>query len=381
MTNLITLAATKSLSIDSIAARRIPNIVPATGKPSSRIIATKGFDSKAVKIARELTLEAEANLTAFCSITGLTVSTDMPANLGFGIATIHPIAFNCRTLLEQPAYIAKLSNAQLAGFILGLLAEQDKIIIKKGSNAYFTRAKLEVIASRNRLLDIIEWIANSLMVTKLYYPKLVTSHTELTLDSLQEWMEWTYSIEVYSFAGSKLSPTDNPSEVERATKVKAPKRLKVSDTALRRLNRGFDSTLKDLATLLEAHTTDSIPTKVAINIEHILKGKASTESSKIDNLLATMLLDSVLASTVQSLIDYRNAVARAVEANSTVLDDLVDAALTDLATEEQPVGEPILEATSLEEAPSLAPTLEEAPKLTFRERLELARAAAKGATV
>lgn len=357
---------------------RAPKINPAADYSRKGRAASKGFNDKSLKIARELSIKAEANLTAFCSITGLPVDCDLPPMAGFGLATIHPLAFNCRAMLDHPEYIAKLSNAHLAGLIIGLLVESDKISIKTNSNHYFVRAKLEVVASRNKLLDIVEWIANSLLVTQLYYPKLVTSHTELTLDSLQEWMEWTYSIEVYSFAGSKLTPAEALGAVEKATKVKAPKRLKIEATEIKRLGRQFDASVNELVAALLLSDQDVIPSKVANNISFILKGKVSTASSKIDNLLATIATVEELADTAQDLIDYREAAAKAVASNATELDDLLDAVLE---AEEAPVEAETVAPVEAVESPIAEKAQRpveavEQTKLTFKEKLALAKLAA-----
>ena len=372
------LTATTAALIQTV--DRAPKINPAADYSRKGRVASKGFDDKALRIARELSIKAEANLTAFCSITGLPVDCDLPPMAGFGLATIHPLAFNCRAMLDHPEYIAKLNNAHLAGLIIGLLVESDKISIKSNSSPFFVRAKLEVVASRNRLLDIIEWIANSLLVTQLYYPKLVTGHTELTLDSLQEWMEWTYSIEVYSFAGSKLTPAEALGAVEKATKVKAPKRLKIEATEIKRLGRQFDSSVNELVAALLLSDQDVIPSKVANNISFILKGKVSTASSKIDNLLATIATVEELADTAQDLIDYREAAAKAVASNATELDDLLDAVLeatTELAPVEAVVESPIAGNAQVEavtvEALETAAVIVEQTKLTFKEKLALAK--------
>lgn len=364
------------------AAKRAPKISPAADYSRKGRAASRGFDDKSLKIARELSIKAEANLTAFCSITGLPVDCDLPPMAGFGLATIHPLAFNCRAMLDHPEYIAKLNNAHLAGLIIGLLVESDKISIKSNSNPFFVRAKLEVVASRNKLLDIVEWIANSLLVTQLYYPKLVTGHSELTLDSLQEWMEWTYSIEVYSFAGSKLTPAEALGAVEKATKVKAPKRLKIEATEIKRLGRQFDSSVNELVAALLLSDQDVIPSKVANNISFILKGKVSTASSKIDNLLATIATVEELADTAQDLIDYREAAAKAVASNATELDDLLDAVLEAEAAPVEAVAETSIESPIEEKAPvtdltQLLPSTEaiiaSQTKLTFKEKLALAK--------
>lgn len=371
------------------ATKRAPKINPAADYRRRGRTASKGFNDKSLKIARELSIRAEASLTAFCSITGLPVDCDLPPMAGYGLATVHPLAFNCRAMLDHPEYIAKLNNAHLAGLIIGLLVEADKISIKSNSNPFFTRAKLEVVASRNKLLDIIEWIANSLLVTQLYYPKLVTGHNELTLDSIQEWMEWTYSIEVYSFAGSKLTPAEALGAVERATKVKAPKRLKIEATEIRRLGRQFDSSVNELAAALLLSEQDVIPSKVANNISFILKGKASTASSKIDNLLATIATIEELVDIAQDLIDYREAAAKAVASNATELDDLLDAVLEATPEATAPVESPIAETVEAVEEASIenpiagnarveapAPESVEEPKLTFKEKLALAKLSA-----
>ena len=378
-------------SINEAATKRAPKISPAADYSRKGRAASRGFDDKSLKIARELSIKAEANLTAFCSITGLPVDCDLPPMAGFGLATIHPLAFNCRAMLDHPEYIAKLNNAHLAGLIIGLLVESDKISIKANSNPFFTRAKLEVVASRNKLLDIVEWIANSLLVTQLYYPKLVTGHSELTLDSLQEWMEWTYSIEVYSFAGSKLTPAEALGAVEKATKVKAPKRLKIEATEIKRLGRQFDSSVSELVAALLLTEQDVIPSKVANNISFILKGKVSTASSKIDNLLATIATVEELADTAQDLIDYREAAAKAVASNATELDDLLDAVLeaesapatetveeaveeTSVAVEvESPIAEkaPVTDLSKI--LPSTEAIIASQTKLTFKEKLALAK--------
>ena len=319
-------------------------------------IPTKGFDSKAAKIAARLTIEASSSLTCFCSVTGLTVSTDLPPSFDFTLATLHPMAFNGRKLLAQPDYIRSLNNAQLAGLILSLLAEADKITIPANSNAYLVRAKLETICSKNKLLDIIEWIANSLLVTRLYYPKLTAHHSDLSLESLDEYMEWTYSIETYSFGGSAFEPSRDLEDFERKTKVKAPKRLKLEslDSKIKRLNKSFNSSLAELSALLLESKQTTIPAQLAANLRKVLKDKVDEPNPKIDNMLSAALVEPDLADCIQDLIDLRAAAKAARSEHGTNLDALLQT--IDSVEPSQPT--PVAEQPKAEaKAPSFAERL------------------------
>lgn len=330
-------------------------------------IPTKGFDSKAAKIAARLTLEASSNLTCFCSITGLSIATDLPPSFDFTLATLHPLAFNGRKLLAQPDYIRSLNNAQLAGLILSLLAEADKIVIPSTSNAYLVRAKLETICSKNKLLDIIEWIANSLLVTRLYYPKLTAHHSELSLESLDEYMEWTYSIETYSFGGSAFEPSQDLEAFERKTKVKAPKRLKLEslDSKIKRLNKSFNSSLAELSALLLESKQTTIPAPLASSLRKVLKDKVDEPNSKIDAMLAAALNEPDLADCVQDLIDLRAAAKAARADHGTNLDALLQTIDSVEPSQPTPAPTPVVEQPKAE-----------AKATSFLERLAQAKARA-----
>lgn len=189
--------------------------------------------STASLIANKLVLRMEAEASIFCPISGLTAPAGgLPSTMGYYLTAYHPIAFNCWAILEQPAYVASLSNELLAGLVLACLTDLGKINYGRGdkaTHAYLVRAKLEAIASRDQLLDLIEWIQATLTQTTIYYPPFTTDHLSLTLASLEEWMTWTYSIEVYAFEGSA------------PTLIKEPKKLAPvsADTQLKRLNAGL----------------------------------------------------------------------------------------------------------------------------------------------
>lgn len=190
---------------------------------------------RASLVAKGLVKQMQAEASFFCPMSGLVApSGGLPSNLGYFMAVYHPIAFNCWAICDQPEYIKQLDNAQLSGLILACLSDLGKINYGRGdaaTNAYLVRAKLEVVCNRNRLLDLLEWIQNSLSQTTIYYPPFNTNHSSLTLQSLQEWMDWTYSIEVYAFEGSEASP------------IKQPKKLAPvsAETQIKRLNSGLAS--------------------------------------------------------------------------------------------------------------------------------------------
>lgn len=359
---------TKFLTVESALA----TLASALRTPKARLEA-KGFDDKAAKIAKRLLIEATGNLTAFCSVTGLPIQTDMPASLEFTLSTIHPMAYNGRKLLQQPAYIKELNNAQLAGLILSLLTEANKLSISPKSNAYLVRAKLEAIATKNQLLDIIEWIANSLLTTTLFYPTLAAHHDTLTLESLQEYMEWTYSIETYSFAGSVGELIKEPK-----TKVKAPKRLVTSDgdSKARRFNRQFNSSLTDLIEAFAETTQDVIPSKVVVNLSGLLKGKVEDANPKLDGLLKACLeVGGEVKAIAQDMLDYRAAARAARETQAHSLDDLIDDYLkADTPSVEEEAQDQ--DQDQVEEVEEEAQVEEQTKELTFLEKLALAKAQA-----
>lgn len=288
-----------------------------TSKPKQTKPATT---DKAVAIAKRLVNRAILDgAICYCPITGLPVSHDLPPSLDVLMINCHPLALNAIRLLDSPQYIASFSNEQLAGLILGLLAEANKISISPKSNALLVRAKLEAIASRNNLLDIIEWIANSLLTTKLYYPTLSVSHDSLTIESLEEYMAWTYSIEVYSFGGSKPD------------KIKEPKALAVTNpaTKVKRLTKAYAASLAELVDELETSPAAAIAAievtspAIVANLNALLRGKADAPSSKLDNLLTALTMAEPIADIIADLINYRATIASLAGAQTTAIESLI----------------------------------------------------------
>lgn len=304
-------------------------------------------NSKVVEVSRRLAVEANASLSCLCPISGLTTNSDLPSANGFFIPAVHPIALNALAVMEQPAYINLLSDAQLAALILSLLAAMDKITITANSNAYLVRAKLETIADRSKMLDIIEWIANSLLVTTRYYPKFTTSHSTLTLESIDEYMEWTYSIEVYSFQGSDYEAVsrEDLAALESKTKVKRPKRIKeeTSEAKTKRLTRSFNRLIPSLVEEVtnSIAVVDSLPAKLISNLATILKDGATNTSPAIDELieLLTSTADATdsadLLTTVVELAELREAAQYSIRAASEDLLALFDS-IEPAATNDEP---------------------------------------------
>lgn len=328
-----------------------------------------------LKVAKELTLEACNQLTVWCPVTGLTIETGLPTSFDITISSLHPMAYNGAKFLDHPAYIKTLSNKELSGLILTLLAEADKISISPKSNAYLVRAKLEVVATRNDLLDLIEWIANSLYVTTLHYPPFKTCHSTLTLDTLREWMAWTYSIETYSFGGSTF---DTP-ELEKS-KVKPPKALSIEtmDAKIKRLNKQFNSSVKELVAAYFNHNgTTVVAEKIINNLSPLLKDKVNDPNPKLDSLLATIATEdsTEVVDAANDLISLREAAAKAASNANELLDSAIEDALSALPTESQakPLAEPKIEP-KVEAKPQAKV---EEKKLSFAERL----AALKASTI
>ncbi len=326
-------------------------------------------------VARKLTLEACNQLTVWCPITGLTVETGLPASFDITISSLHPMAYNGAKFLDHPAYIKTLSNKELSGLILTLLAEAGKISISPKSNAYLVRAKLEVVATRNDLLDIIEWIANSLYVTTLHYPPFKTCHSTLTLDTLREWMAWTYSIETYSFGGSTFEL-----ESVEGSKVKPPKALSIEsmDAKIKRLNKQFNSSVKELVAAYFNHNgTTVVAEKIINNLSPLLKDKVNDPNPKLDSLLATIATEESpeIVEAANDLISLREAAAKAASNANELLDSAIEDALSALPTESQakPLAEPKIES-KVEVKPQAKV---EEKKLSFAERL----AALKASTI
>lgn len=279
-------------------------------------------NEKAVKIAKRLVTEATTErATCYCPITGLNVMHDLPPSIEVTLISMHPLAVNGIRLLETPSYILELNNEQLAGLVLALLSEANKVTISPKSNAYLVRAKLEAIATRNQLLDIIEWIANSLLTTQLYYPTLHLDHAKLTLEQLAEYMEWTYSIETYAFDGSKGTP------------VKAPKPLVVTspEARIKRLNKQFNSTLAlvidaiDYCPDLTLIVAEEVGDKVLVNLKPLLQNKVDDPNTKLDGLLNRLLPIAELADDIQDMLNYR-ATAKSLLSNQA---DAIESMLED----------------------------------------------------
>ncbi len=329
-------------------------------------------------VARKLTLEACNQLTVWCPITGLTVETGLPASFDITISSLHPMAYNGAKFLDHPAYIKTLSNKELSGLILTLLAEAGKISISPKSNAYLVRAKLEVVATRNDLLDIIEWIANSLYVTTLHYPPFKTCHSTLTLDTLREWMSWTYSIETYSFGGSTFEL-----ESVEGSKVKPPKALSIEsmDAKIKRLNKQFNSSVKELVAAYFNHNgTTVVAEKIINNLSPLLKDKVNDPNPKLDSLLATIATEESpeIVEAANDLISLREAAAKAASNANELLDSAIEDALSALPTESQakPLAEPKIEP-KVEVKPQAKV---EEKKLSFAERLAALKASTVTAT-
>lgn len=296
------------------------NITPAANLKANQTRPRPTTNAKAVAIAKQLVDKAIIEgAICYCPITGLPVSHDLPPSIDVLMVNCHPLAINAIRLLDHPAYIQQLDNAQLAGLILGLLAEANKISISPRSNALLVRAKLEAIASRNQLLDIIEWIANSLLTTKLYYPQLATSHDKLTIEALDEYMTWTYSIEVYSFDGSKPE------------QVKAPKPLAVISpaTKVNRLSKSFDSSLVELVQAIDycpdttIEVVEATSDAILINLSPLLKGKATDPNSKLDGLLAALGSIAAIADIVADMQNYRKAISQLVGTQSNAIESVL----------------------------------------------------------
>ena len=323
------------------------NIIAAADLKASQTRHKPTTSSKAATIAKQLVDKAiTEGAICYCPITGLPVSHDLPPSIDVLMINCHPLAINAIRLLDHPAYIKELNNAQLAGLILGLLAESDKISISPKSNAFLVRARLETIASRNQLLDIIEWIANSLLTTKLYYPKLATSHDKLTIEALDEYMAWTYSIEVYSFDGSKPEL------------VKAPKPLAVVSpaTKVNRLSKSFDSSLTELVQAIDycpdttIEVVEATSEAILLNLSPLLKGKATDHNSKLDGLLAALAPIYGIADIVADMQNYRKAISQLVGTQSTAIESV----LADYIEEPAPVAAGDKPAS---ESPSMNPFL------------------------
>ena len=296
------------------------NITPATTLKAKQTRPRPTTGDKAATIAKSLVDKAIIDgALCYCPITGLLVSHDLPPSLDVLMINCHPLAINAIRLLDHPAYIQQFDNGQLAGLILGLLAEVDKISISPRSNAFLVRAKLETIASRNQLLDIIEWIANSLLTTKLYYPKLAISHDKLTIQALDEYMAWTYSIEVYSFDGSKPEL------------VKAPKPLAVVSpaTKVNRLSKSFDSSLDELVQAIDScpdttiEVVEATSEAILLNLSPLLKGKAADPNSKLDGLLAALSSIEAIADIVADMQNYRQAISQLVGTQTTAIESIL----------------------------------------------------------
>lgn len=330
-------------------------------------------------VARKLTLEASRQLTVWCPITGLTIETGLPASFYITLSSLHPMAYNGAKFLDHPAYIKTLSNKELSGLILTLLAEVGKISISPKSNAYLVRAKLESISTRNDLLDLIEWIANSLYVTTLHYPPLKASHTTLTLESLKEWMEWTYSIETYSFGGSTFEL-----ESVEGSKVKPPKALAIEsmDSKIKRLNKQFNASVKELVAAYFSHNgTTVVAEKIINNLSPLLKDKVNDPNPKLDSLLETIATEdsTEVVDAANDLISLREAAAKAASNANELLDSAIEDAFLSLSSAEEAPNPDTLDKPA--PAPAPAPVVEakvEEKKLSFAERLAaLAALAAK----
>lgn len=323
-------------------------------------------------VARELTLEASRQLTVWCPITGLTIETGLPASFDITLSSLHPMAYNGAKFLDYPAYIKTLSNKELSGLILTLLAEAGKISISPKSNAYLVRAKLESISTRNNLLDLIEWIANSLYVTTLHYPPLKASHTDLTLDSLKEWMTWTYSIETYSFGGSTFEL-----ESVEGTKVKPPKALSIEsmDAKIKRLNKQFNSSVKELVAAYFTYSgTTVVAEKIINNLSPLLKDKVNDPNPKLDSLLATIATEDSpeVVDAANDLISLREAAAKAASNANELLDSAIEDAFLSLSSAEEAPNPDTIDKPAPAPAPVVEAKVEakvEEKKLSFAERL------------
>lgn len=266
--------------------------------------------SRSALIAADLVRKMTNEASLFCPLSGLVApSGDLPAHLGYYMIAYHPIAFNCWAICDQPEYVAKLSNAQLAGLVLACLNDLGKINYGRGdksTNAYMIRAKLEVVCNRNRLLDLLEWIQNSLSKTTIYYPPFQTNHKDLTLQTIQEWMDWTYSIEVYAFEGSEATPIKEP-------KTLAP----VSpDTQIKRLNSSLFGSWTTLLLEQDGWLSDGFVAKAAKYSKTL-----ATAAPVVERMLAALMVAAEEAGSEQAIeeaSDFINEVNEARELAASI---------------------------------------------------------------
>lgn len=305
---------------------------------------------------RELTTTMGAAFTAFCPITGLPVTFhDLPPLPAYDVPIYHPFSLNALSFLDVPSYIGKLSNSQLAGLILGLLDAAGKLSFKRGTTAMLARLKIELVLERNHLLDFIEWIANSLLKTQLYYSPLIIDYKSLNLLTLADYMDSTYSLETYSFEGS--TP-------ELITEVAPPKQWNLSDfdKVQKRLDKAIYSTWTELKSELLEQPRDY--TKLIAKGELLFKSAASRFTP------ASITLAELLYQIKALPVDDLTLLSKQVEAAKTNHDkqqaevlkvaDSLDLLLTNLNPEP---------ATEPEPEPEQAPEQAKAKPLTLRERL------------
>lgn len=259
--------------------------------------------SRSALIAADLVRKMESEASLFCPLSGLVAPAGgLPAHVGYYMTAYHPLAFNCWAICDQPAYVAKLSNEHLAGLVLACLNDLGKINYGRGdkaTNAYLIRAKLEVVCNRNRLLDLLEWIQNSLGQTTIYYPPFQTNHKDLTLQSLQDWMDWTYSIEVYAFEGSEATPIKQP-------KTLAPVS---ADTQIKRLNSSLFGSWTTLLLEQEGWLSDAFVAKAAKYSKTL-----ATAAPVVERMLAALMAQAEEAGCAQAIEEAADFISEVEEA-------------------------------------------------------------------
>lgn len=150
------------------------------------------------KLLVEVTADKLTNsMNAICPITGIISKLDMPAFPGFYMDAHHPIIYNVRNILRQPAYYATLTAEYKAGLILAALDHFNLLEIKSASVAINLSMVMNIDSSL--LTQVIKFIADSAACTNKSYPIISISAENATAEKFQSWMNICDELEHFNY--------------------------------------------------------------------------------------------------------------------------------------------------------------------------------------
>lgn len=215
---------------------------------------------------------ASKELTTLCPISGLLVPNNFPAYIGaLFTGTVHPVVAEAKNLVKLgDSYLTTLSNEQLSGLLLALLASYNKVDLD--GPAFLVRARLETTCTGGQLLTFIKWFTKAIAITKRSQPKLALSQSsdEITFDSYMK--QWVSIERFYSQVDIQLA------EMAKSQTIEAPAFLSNASQA-KKLNKACYEAYKEaslhlpkpLVAKLKPFVTDLAITTNVARLERMLE--------------------------------------------------------------------------------------------------------------